>query len=68
MDMQIGDLYRKTKGYGASKNVVALITNLIYDKATKSYVVVYELYGNVEYAGESSSMMKDIFTSFYDQI
>jgi len=68
MDMQIGDLYRRTRGYGASRNVVALITNLIYDKPTKGYVVVYELYGDVEYVGETSSMMKDIFTNFYDPI
>ena len=68
MDMQIGDLYRRTRGYGASKNIVALITNLIYDKPTKGYVVVYELYGDVEYVGETSSMMKDIFTNFYDPI
>ncbi len=68
MDMQIGDLYRRTRGYGASRNVVALITNIIYDKPTKGYVVVYELYGDVEYVGETSSMMKDIFTNFYDPI
>ena len=68
MDMQIGDLYRRTRGYGASRNVIALITNLIYDKPTKGYVVVYELYGDVEYVGETSSMMKDIFTNFYDPI
>jgi hypothetical protein len=68
MNMQIGDLYRRTRGYGASRNVIALITNLIYDKPTKGYVVVYELYGDVEYVGETSSMMKDVFTSFYDQI
>jgi len=65
MSVQIGDLYRKTSGLGSSGKVVAFITDIEYDRIVGDKVVVYELYGSLEYQGERCVMSQKSFLEYY---
>jgi hypothetical protein len=68
MSVEIGDLLRKTYGINSSKNIVAFVTDIRYDKIVRDNVIVYELYGSIVYQGEQCVMSQKSFLEYYDQI